>query len=69
MARGKRITVMPTSLMARFTMKNSAGFKMALFRNATSKRREFPKRDTTPGEKTNAEAETRLKIHNQTIMQ
>lgn len=31
-AKGKRVTVMPRSLIARFTMKNSAGFNMDLFR-------------------------------------
>lgn len=48
MARGKRVTVIPRSLMDKFTMKYSAGFRDDLFRYATRSRTPFPRRDSTP---------------------
>lgn len=49
MASGNRVTVMPRSLMARLTTKNSAGFREDFFLYATTRRVPLPSTDSTPG--------------------
>lgn len=47
-AKGKRVTVIPRSLIDKFMMKNSAGLRDDLLRYATRSRMPFPKSDRIP---------------------